>query len=133
MRYTNTHNSTTGLWLMLVKMHAEAAPILGIKSSSLLCGALAVFPPLCSPASAADYVDVKLVLATDVSGSINNDELWLERTGTATAFLDPNVITAIKGGALGRIAVTMLDFSSPGFGKTMIPWRIIQDAPSAAS
>jgi hypothetical protein len=76
---------------------------------------------------------VKLVLATDVSGSINNNELWLERAGTAAAFLDPDVITAIKGGALGRIAVTMLDFSSPGFGKTVVGWHIVQDAASAGA
>ena len=86
-----------------------------------------------SPAAAAEAVDLKLVLATDVSGSINGDELWLERTGTAQAFLDPDVIKAIQNGALGRIAVSMLDFSSPGFGKTVIDWRIIRDRPSAAA
>ena len=77
-----------------------------------------------SPALAVETVDLKLVLATDVSGSINNDELWLERTGTAAAFQDPDVIRAIEHGALGRIAVSMLDFSSPRFGKTVIGWRI---------
>jgi hypothetical protein len=87
----------------------------------------------CWPASATENVDLKLVLAMDVSGSINNDELWLERTGTATAFLDPDVIRAIQQGALGRIAVSVLDFSSPGFGKTVIGWRIIQDPASAAA
>ena len=69
----------------------------------------------------------------DVSGSINNDELWLERAGTAQAFLDPDVIKAIQSGALGKVAVSMLDFSSRGFGKTVIDWRIIQDRPSAAA
>jgi hypothetical protein len=86
-----------------------------------------------SPASAAENVDLKLVLATDVSGSISNDELWLERQGIAAAFLDPDVIKSIENGALGRIAVAMLDFSSPGFGKTVIGWRIVQDRASAAS
>lgn len=82
-------------------------------------------------ASAVENVDLKLVLATDVSGSINNDELWLERVGTAQAFLDPEVIKAIENGALGRIAVAVIDFSSPGFGKTVIGWRIIRDRASA--
>jgi Protein of unknown function (DUF1194) len=84
------------------------------------------------PASAVEHVDLKLVLATDVSGSINNNELWLERQGTAAAFLYPDVIRAIETGALGRIAVAMVDFSSPGFGKTVIEWRIIHDRASAA-
>ncbi len=87
---------------------------------------------LSSPAVAIEHVDLKLVLTTDVSGSISNDELWLERRGTAAAFLYPDVIRAIEGGALGRIAVAMIDFSSPGFGKTVIDWRIIHDRASAA-
>ena len=85
-----------------------------------------------SRALAVEHVDLKLVLATDVSGSISNDELWLERRGTAAAFLYPDVIRAIEGGALGRIAVAMIDFSSPGFGKTVIGWRIVHDRASAA-
>jgi hypothetical protein len=97
------------------------------------CGGIAAVLSGSSPASAAENVDLKLVLATDVSGSISNDELWLERQGTAAAFLDPDVIKAIENGALGRIAVAMLDFSSPGFGKTVIGWRIVQDRASAAS
>ena len=87
-----------------------------------------------SAASAApEYVDLKLVLATDVSGSISNDELWLERTGTAAAFRDPAVIRAIQAGALGRIAVSVVDFSSPGFGKTVVGWRVIRDGLTAAA
>jgi hypothetical protein len=85
------------------------------------------------PAFAVEHVDLKLVLATDVSGSISNGELRLERAGTAAAFLDPDVIKAIENGALGRIAVTMLDFSSPGFGKTVIGWHIIHDRVSATA
>jgi hypothetical protein len=96
-------------------------------------GGIAALLAASLPASAAENVDLKLVLATDVSGSISNDELWLERQGTAAAFLDPDVIKAIENGALGRIAVAMLDFSSPGFGKTVIGWRIVQDRASAAS
>jgi len=89
---------------------------------------------LSSPSDAAqEQVDLKLVLATDVSGSINDDEIRIEREGTAEAFLDPDVIKAIQGGALGKIAVAMLDFSSPEYGKVVIDWRIIQDAASAAA
>jgi hypothetical protein len=86
-----------------------------------------------SSAAAVENVDLKLVLATDASGSINNDEFKLEREGTAAAFVDPEVIKAVRSGALGRIAVSMLDFSSPGFSKVVIPWHIIQDEASAAA
>ena len=100
---------------------------------ALVAGAIGFLFSCCSPALAAEAVDLKLVLATDVSGSINSDELWLERAGTSTAFLDADVIKAIQSGAIGRIAVSVLDFSSPGFGKTVVDWRIIQDRPSAAA
>jgi hypothetical protein len=99
----------------------------------LLGGAIATLFVCSSPALAVENVDLKLVLATDVSGSINNEELRLEREGTAAAFLDPEVIKAIRSGALGRIAVSMLDFSSQGFGKTVIEWRIIHDEASATA
>ena len=104
-----------------------------LKSSHLVWGALVFFANLSCPAAAVEYVDLKLVLATDVSGSINPDELWIERSGTAAAFLDPEIVKAIQGGGVGRIAVSMLDFSSPGFGKTVIGWSIIRDAASAAA
>lgn len=100
--------------------------------SILLGGTIVALLNGSEPAWAVEHVDFKLVLATDVSGSITNDELWLERQGTAAAFLYPDVIRAIENGALGRIAVSMLDFSSPGFGKTVIDWRIIHDRQSAA-
>lgn len=111
----------------------KIAPHFGVQALAFVAGAIGLLLNGCSPAAAAEAVDLKLVLATDVSGSIDNNELWLERAGTAEAFLDPDVIKAIQGGALGRIAVSMLDFSSPGFGKTVINWRIIQDRPSAAA
>lgn len=87
--------------------------------------------PTSAPAADIKQVDLKLVLATDVSGSIDNEELRLEREGTAEAFLDPNVIKAIQGGSLGQIAVAMLDFSSPQFDKVVLDWHIINDEASA--
>lgn len=112
---------------MKLVLHIDAQAL------AFVAGMIGVLFSCCSPASGAQAVDLKLVLAMDVSGSIDNEELWLERAGTAAAFLDPDVIKAIQNGALGRVAVSMLDFSSPGFGKTVIGWRIIQDRPGAAA
>ena len=100
-----------------------------------LCGSLVALLASGSSAPAAQQqqVDLKLVLATDVSGSIDNDELQLERDGTAGAFLDQDVIKAIQSGALGRIAVAMIDFSSPQFDKVVIDWQIVHDKASAAA
>lgn len=106
----------------------KTAPRLALKGFLLLAAIGILWP---GAASAVENVDLKLVLATDVSGSISNAELRIERQGTAAAFVDPDVIKSIENGALGRIAVTMLDFSSPGFGKTVVDWRIIHDRESA--
>jgi hypothetical protein len=87
----------------------------------------------CSPALAAEQVDLKLVIATDVSGSINDEEARLQREGTAGAFLDADVVKAISNGSLGRIAVAMIDFSSPDYDKVIIDWHIIRDKASATT
>ena len=103
-----------------------------MKASVRLCGSAVALLALCSSAPAApQQVDLKLVLAVDVSGSIDSEEFQLEREGTADAFADPEVLKAIQGGSLGKIAVAMLDFSSPQFDKVIIDWTIIKDKASA--
>jgi len=102
--------------------------------SMAICGSVLALTLAASAGLAApEQVDLKLVLAVDVSGSINDEELRVERDGTADAFLNPDVIMAIQSGALGKIAVSMLDFSSPQFDKIVIDWRIIQDTASATA
>ena len=82
---------------------------------------------------ASEQVDLKLVLATDVSRSIDDSELQLEREGTSEAFLDPEVVKAIQNGSLGRIAVATFDFSSPQDNRVTMEWHIIHDRASAAA
>jgi uncharacterized protein DUF1194 len=98
-----------------------------------LCGSASALLALCSSAPAAQQqqVDVKLVLAVDVSPSIDNQEFGVERVGTAAAFSDPDVINAIQNGSLGRIAVAMLDFSSAQFDKVVVNWTIVKDRAGA--
>lgn len=94
--------------------------------------AVAVVPAPAAPAGGTE-VDLKLVIATDVSRSINDEEAQLQREGTAEAFLNPEVVKAIQSGALGRIAVAMIDFSSPEYDKIVIDWTIVKDKASAAA
>jgi hypothetical protein len=86
-----------------------------------------------SAATGNQQVDLKLVLATDVSGSINDEEAQIQRQGTADAFVDPDVIKSIQSGALGRIAVALIDFSSPEYDKVVLDWHIIRDKASATA
>ena len=104
----------------------------GAMRAALIAGSvLALSASSTLSAPAAQQVDLKLVLATDVSGSINDEEADLQRQGTADAFADPDVIKSIQSGALGRIAVAMIDFSSPEYDKVVLDWHIIRDKKSA--
>ncbi|HXJ02251.1 MAG TPA: DUF1194 domain-containing protein [Micropepsaceae bacterium] len=102
---------------------------------ALLAGAMAVFAAFPAPAapSGAIEVDLKLVIATDVSLSIKGEEAVLQRKGTADVFLDPDVVKAIQSGAFGRIAVALLDWSSPRLDRVVLDWTIVQDKASAAA
>ena len=81
--------------------------------------------------SAREYVDLELVIATDVSRSIDSDEARLQRQGIAEAFRSREVIDAIQSGVLQRIAVAYIDYSSQDWNKLVIDWRIIRDRESA--
>ena len=102
-------------------------------TSALAGCSLLTLATLPSPAAAAENVDLKLVIATDVSRSIDYQEGLLQREGTAEAFDSPEVVKAIQSGALGRIAVAMIDFSSPEFDRVVLNWQIIQDQASSSA
>lgn len=84
-----------------------------------------------APASSKEYVDLELVIATDVSRSIDSDEARLQRRGIAAAFRSKQVIDAIRSGVLQRIAVAYIDYSSRDWNKVLIDWRIIRDQKTA--
>ncbi|MDX1483334.1 MAG: DUF1194 domain-containing protein [Alphaproteobacteria bacterium] len=84
-----------------------------------------------APAAATERVDLELVIATDVSRSIDEGEARLQREGVAAAFLDEAVIGAIRSGPLGRIAVAYIDYSSRPFNRVIVDWRVIRDRASA--
>lgn len=82
------------------------------------------------PAVARD-VDLALVLAVDVSGSVNTDRFELQRQGYAKAFMSREVIAAIGAGQHHAIAVTLVEWSGAGHQRQMIGWTLVQDAASA--
>jgi Protein of unknown function (DUF1194) len=89
----------------------------------------AVFAPL--SAGAAEDVDLLLVLAVDVSRSIDAAKFQLQREGYAAAVADPRVLEAIKSGRTGRIGLTFVEWSGVGAQKVVIDWMIIDDTESA--
>lgn len=76
-------------------------------------------------------VDLLLVLAIDVSGSVNEARFQLQRQGYAEALADPRVISAIRGGPLGAIAVTVVQWTGPAMQVDVVDWMVVQDAATA--
>jgi hypothetical protein len=73
----------------------------------------------------AEAVDVEIVLAVDSSGSIDRREFQLQREGYIRALTDPKVLDAIGRGKLGAIAITLFEWSGPGFVNEIVPWTRI--------
>jgi hypothetical protein len=82
-------------------------------------------------ASAAEDVDLLLVLAVDVSRSIDATKFQLQREGYAAAVADPHVLDAIRTGRTGRIGLTFVEWSGVGAQKVVIDWTTIGDVDSA--
>ena len=83
--------------------------------------------------AARQAVDLELVIATDVSPSIDEAEARLQREGIAEAFLNPQVVQAIQAGSLGRIGVAYIDFSSRAYNKIVLNWQVVRDKTTAAA
>ena len=79
-----------------------------------------------------EKVDLELVIATDVSYSVDENEARIQRQGVADAFLSSEIVRAIEAGDLGRIAVAYLDFAEQNSTHVLVPWRIVHDKDSAA-
>ena len=78
---------------------------------------------------AVTSVDLELVLAVDISRSMDEDEHTLQRDGYVSAFRHKDVINALTGGPEGRIAVTYMEWANDA--RQVIPWTIIDSAKAA--
>src|SRR4029077_4885173 len=79
-------------------------------------------------ARAAEQVDLLLVLAMDVSRSMDQAKFELQRQGYAAAISNPQVLHAIESGPHQKIAICFIDWSAPFEQKLVIDWSII-DGP----
>jgi hypothetical protein len=96
---------------------------------AVLAGLLLALPP--RVAAAQTPVDVELVLAVDVSQSMDPGELALQRRGYVDAVVHPQVLNAIRGGMYGRVAITYVEWGASQ--SVMTPWALIEDAKDAAA
>jgi hypothetical protein len=82
-------------------------------------------------ARATEPVDVELVLAVDVSRSVDQEEMEMQMRGYAAAFRDPRLIDAMGKGPIGSVAVTLFTWSDWNIQEHLVPWMKIEDAASA--
>jgi hypothetical protein len=76
-------------------------------------------------------VDVELILAVDVSYSMDMDELAIQREGYAQAIVSKEFLQALKSLPNGKIAITYFEWAASSDQKIIIPWRMI-DGPETA-
>jgi hypothetical protein len=97
-----------------------------------LTGGLAASPPSFKQAQArAVTVDVQLVLAVDISYSMDPDELALQRQGYIEALTSPEFLQAIRQGINGRVALLYFEWAGVEIQHIVVPWRMI-DGPESA-
>ena len=96
----------------------------------LAAGALMATHPISAQARPVP-VDLELILAVDVSGSVDEEEAQLQRQGYVAAIADPEIVRAITSGMLGRIAVTYFEWAGDTWPVPVLPWTLI-DSPQTA-
>ncbi|MCA3265116.1 MAG: DUF1194 domain-containing protein [Tagaea sp.] len=82
-------------------------------------------------ARASGAVDLQLVLAADVSRSVDDVEFALQRQGYASALADPRVVRVMTGGRNGAVGVTYFEWSGVGSQRTIVDWARIDGAAAA--
>jgi Protein of unknown function (DUF1194) len=83
------------------------------------------------PARAGEPVDLLLVLAADVSRSVDQPKFQLQRAGYAAAISHPRVLSAITSGVHRRIALCFIEWSGPFSQRIVIDWTLVGDAAAA--
>jgi hypothetical protein len=96
----------------------------------IVCLALAA-PVTSLQAVAQERTDVELVFLADASGSIDDAEIVFQRQGYADAITDPQILSVIRNGAYGKIALTYVEWGSTESQEVVVPWAVIGDEASA--
>ena len=99
--------------------------------SALVFAAVVFAVPVAHAQNSKTQVDLELVIAVDVSGSIDPVEARLQRDGYYAAFTNSKVINAIMTGPNRRIARTYMEWAGAHYQRTLIDWTIIDSADAA--
>jgi len=81
--------------------------------------------------SSAVAVDTELVLAVDVSYSMDPEEQRIQREGYMEAITSREFMAAIRAGSHGKVALNYFEWAGPDDQKIIVPWRIVEGPESA--
>ncbi len=95
---------------------------------ALLFAVLAFAP---ARADSPEAVDLELILAIDVSGSVDEEEAALQRRGYLAALVHPLVLQAISGGEKRKIGITYMEWAGYHYQRVVVDWAVISDKASA--
>jgi hypothetical protein len=95
-------------------------------------GAIAMPGPRLRAVEQGTTVDAEIVLAVDVSYSMDPDEQALQREGYMAGIASREFMQALRSGMNGKVAVTYFEWAGPNDQKIIVPWRLI-DGPEAAA
>ena len=104
---------------------------LAVAAGCALAAYAAPHPRFADKSTDAIPVDVELVLAVDVSYSMDPDEQRLQREGYVQALTSKEFLQALHEGASGKIAITYVEWAGSSDQKILMPWRLI-DGPESA-
>jgi hypothetical protein len=99
--------------------------------SSILMAAMLAHGPAALAQPFDLPVDVELVLAVDVSGSMDQQEHRVQRQGYALALAHPEFVRAVRSGGFQRIALTYVEWAGPGRHAVILPWTAVADEEDA--
>src|SRR5260221_12661807 len=110
---------------------AVAAGVIGLVELNGRRAAPTSVPRFADSRPNAIPVDVELVLAVDVSFSMDTDEQALQREGYITGITSTEFMQALRQGMNGKVAITYFEWAGPTDQKIILPWRLI-DGPETA-
>ena len=108
-----------------------AAAAIALAAFALAASAAPDRPRLADKSPNAIAVDVELVLAVDVSYSMDPEEQALQREGYIQALTSHEFLQALREGANGKIAITYFEWAGQFDQKIIMPWRLIEGPESA--
>lgn len=94
---------------------------------SILVAGLVIYPVAATPA--ADDVDTALILAVDVSDSVDANRYQLQMEGIARSLEDERVINSITGGPKGGIMLSLVSWAD--HAELQLPWQLIRSVSDA--